>query len=175
MPHLLTTAMWDTLLQLVREHLALAEPIVFALGFGESIALLSLFVPSTILFIAIGGLHHAAGGSFVTVWLAGSAGAFLGDLLSYALGRVYKRDIGTIWPFRKRPGLMERSRLFAERHGGWGVIASKFLGPLRPFVPVMAGAFAMPVIAFVVASAVSCLMWAAVFLSPGYGLSYVLR
>ena len=175
MPLLFASGTWDAVLGFVRDHLAWAEPVVFALGFGESIALLSLFVPSTILFIGIGGLHHAAGGSFVSVWLAGSAGAFVGDLISYVLGRVFKGGIATVWPFRKNPGLLDRAKSFSERFGGFGVIASKFLGPLRPFVPVMAGALEMRPLVFIISSALSCLMWAGVFLAPGYGLSFMMR
>ena len=84
----------DQALNLVREHIALAEPIVFALGFAESTVFLSLLVPSSALFLGIGGIHGAAGGSFWSVWLAASAGAAIGDILTFALGRYFKQDIG---------------------------------------------------------------------------------
>ena len=165
----------DTMLSLAREHIALAEPLVFALGFAESVVLVSLFVPSTILILGIGGLHHAAGGSFWPVWLAGAAGAFLGDVLSYTLGRYFKADIAGVWPFNSKPEWYVLARTFFARWGIPGIVASKFLGMMRPFVPVVAGAMGMRWPVFLPASAVSCLMWAGVFLSPGYGIGLILN
>ena len=163
-------AIWDGTLALVREHIAYAGPIVFLLGMGESIAVLSLLIPSTFLFLAIGGLHSAAGGEFWPMALAGAAGAFLGDLLSYLLGRYFRADIGGVWPFRTRPEWYMLSRGFCTRWGGLAVIVSKFTAGLRPFVPVVAGAMETPLWRFLPASAVSCLLWAGIFLAPGYGV-----
>jgi membrane protein DedA with SNARE-associated domain len=165
----------DTVLALAREHIALAEPLVFVLGFAEGVVLVSLFVPSTILFLGIGGLHHAAGGSFWPVWLAGAGGAFLGDVLSYTLGRYFKADIAGLWPFSSKPEWYVLARAFFRRWGMPGVVGSKFLGMMRPFVPVVAGAMGMRWPLFLVASAFSCLLWAGVFLSPGYGIGFILR
>ncbi|HRY05723.1 MAG TPA: DedA family protein [Hyphomicrobiaceae bacterium] len=166
---------WDRVIGFVAEHMALIEPLVFALGFAESIVLVSLFVPSTILFLAIGGLHHAAGGEFLTLWLSGAGGAFLGDILSYALGRYFRADIAGIWPFSRKPQWFVMARGFFHSWGAPGIIASKFLGMMRPFVPVVAGATHMRWLPFLLASAISCLIWAGVFLGPGHTLGWFTR
>ena len=93
----------DMALAVVREHIELAEPIVFMLGFAESIIFLSLMVPSTALFLGIGGIHAAAGGDFLPLWLAASAGAALGDAVTFAMGRYFKGDLRHVWPLSKRP------------------------------------------------------------------------
>lgn len=157
-------------IDMLRANSALAAPLCFALGFGESIAFISLFVPSTILFLGIGGVYSAAGGSFVEVWLAGAAGAFLGDIVSYAVGRYFKDDVDRVWPFTKTPALLPKSRALFERWGFLSIIVGKFIGGLRPFLPVVAGVSAMPWGSFLAASAVSCLIWAGAFLGPGFGL-----
>ncbi len=157
----------------VSAHMALAGPIVFLLGLGESIAGLSLLIPSTILFLAIGGVHSAAGGSFWPMWLWGAVGAFMGDVLSFLLGRVFRDDIGAVWPFRSRPQWYALARIACRRWGALAVLGSKFTAGLRPFIPVVAGAMRMPFVRFVPASALSCLVWAGVFLAPGYGLRFV--
>lgn len=169
------SGIWASILDLVRDHLALAAPMAFLLGLGESIPVLSLLVPSTVLFLAIGGLHSAAGGEFLPVWLAGSSGAFAGDLAAYALGHSYRDHIHGVWPFRHRPHWHARARTFCHHWGAPGVIGSKFTAGVRPLVPVMAGAMRMPVILFAAASAVSCLIWAGVFLAPGYGMTFLAR
>lgn len=162
---------WNDLLALVRDHLSLAAPIAFALGLGESIPVISLLIPSTVLFLAIGALHSSAGGEFLPVWLAGSGGAFAGDIAAYAMGHTFRDHIERVWPFSSRPHWHERARTFCHHWGAPGVIGSKFTAGVRPIVPVMAGAMSMPVIAFLLASALSCLIWAGVFLAPGYGIT----
>lgn len=168
-------SIWERVIGFVGENMALIEPLVFALGFAESIVLVSLFVPSTILFLAIGGLHRAAGGEFLTLWLSGAGGAFLGDIVSYALGRYFRADIAGIWPFSKKPQWYVMARGFFQSWGASGIIASKFLGMMRPFVPVVAGAAHMRWLPFLLASAVSCLIWAGVFLGPGHSLGWFVR
>lgn len=166
-----TFSQWkDALIALVSEHIALAEPLVFLLGFAESIVFVSLLVPSTVLFLGIGGLHHAAGGSFVPLWLAAATGAFIGDIVSYAIGRYYKQDIANTWPFSRKPEWYVLARAFFQKWGALGIIISKFLGMMRPFVPLVAGATSVSWAVFLPASAVSCLIWSAAFLGPGYGL-----
>ncbi len=171
MPPVFPGPIVDQLLALAREHGQLVAPLVLALGFAESIALTSLFVPATLLFLAIGALHNAAGGAFVPIWLAGALGAFLGDMVSYAIGRRFKDTIETKWPFRNYPGLMAKAKAMDQKWGAVALIGSKFLGMLRPFAPVMAGTLPMPWLAFLLASALGALIWAGVLLSPGYGLA----
>jgi membrane protein DedA with SNARE-associated domain len=161
--------------RLLRANVHLVEPAVFLLGFAESIAFVSLFVPSTVLFLAIGGLHAAAGGTFWTAALAGGAGAFLGDVVSYAAGRYFRDDIHRVWPFSKSPELVPKSRAFFERWGAASIFIGKFLGMLRPFIPVVAGTLQMPWVLFLLASLTSSLMWAGLFLAPGYGVSWAVR
>jgi membrane protein DedA with SNARE-associated domain len=132
-------------------------------------------VPSTFLFLAIGGLHSAAGGEFWSTWLAGATGAFLGDIVSYAMGRWFKDDIGGIWPFKRNADWYVLTVRFFERWGILGIIGGKFLGFMRPFIPVVAGALHMPWLSFLMGSVLSCLIWAGVFLAPGYGLLQLAR
>ena len=169
------TAWKDVLLEAVRSHIALVEPIVFILGFCESIAVVSLFIPSSVLFLAIGGMHSAAGGQFWTTCLAGGTGAFLGDIASYVAGRYLKNDIGGLWPFNTRPEWYAATLGIFKRWGFLSILGGKFLGFARPFLPVVAGASQMGWPSFLAASALSSLAWAGVFLAPGYGVSWLMR
>ncbi|MEQ1576690.1 MAG: DedA family protein [Hyphomicrobium sp.] len=161
----------DQVLDLARAHQQFIVPLVFLLGFAESIALVSLFVPSTVLFLGIGAIHHATGGAFLPIWLAGASGALFGDIVSYAIGWHFKARIYTVWPFRKYPSLMGQSKYIDQKWGALALVGSKFLGMLRPFAPVMAGTMSMPRGPFLLASAAGGLLWSGVFLSPGYGFS----
>lgn len=158
-------------LTFLRDNSELTWAIVFALGFAESIALVSLFVPSTILFLAIGTAHSTAGGSFWPIWLAGAVGATIGDIVSYAVGRYFKNDVHKVWPISKYPDLIPKGRAMFEKWGLLSILIGKFFGALRPFIPIVAGMMDMPWALFLIGSAVSSLLWAGVFLAPGYGIS----
>ena len=173
---LTSLAAWkDQALNLVREHIVLAEPIVFLLGFCEGIAFLSLLVPSSVLFLGIGGMHGAAGGQFWTTWLAGALGAFLGDIISYLLGRYFKNEIVQVWPLNRRPEWYAATVAIFRKWGILSILGGKFLGFMRPFLPVVAGAAHMAWPAFLFASALSSLAWSGAFLAPGYGLMALVR
>jgi len=158
------------LIDFVENNEEWVAPIVFLLAFAESLVVVSLFVPSTLLFLGIGAAHSAADGSFVTTWLAGSTGAVLGDVVSFAFGWYFKRDVMRLWPFSTMPRLLARSRLMFARYGYLAIVVGKFLGNFRPFLPIVAGALRMPWRVFIPASIVSSFLWAGAFLAPGYGV-----
>lgn len=152
----------------LRKNEALVEVALFALGFLESFVFTSIFVPASLLFIAIGVMHGAAGGEFLPLLLSGTAGCFAGDLASYWVGWRFRDELPRRWPFKANPEWLPKARSFFERWGIAGVIAAKFIGPMRPIVPVVGGALHMPWALFAMASATSSIVWAAVFLVPGY-------
>ena len=163
----------DAVIDFIREYIALAEPIVFAMGFAEGIPGLSLLVPSSALFLGIGAVHGAAGGSFWSVWIAASLGAVIGDCVTYAIGRRYKGDVATLPVLRRYPGWERHGQLLLERWGVFAVVGGKFLGFMRPFIPIVAGALQMPFLLFLPASILSSLAWAGAFLAPGYGVKWL--
>lgn len=166
---------WDKALSVIRENIALAEPAVFVMGFAEGIPGLSLIVPSSALFLGIGGLHGAAGGTFWQLWIPASIGAVLGDCVTYAIGRRFKSEATGLPILSRYPGWLTQGRALLERWGVMAVVGGKFLGFMRPFVPVVAGVLEMPFFLFLGASIVSSFAWAGVFLAPGYGLNWFMR
>ena len=159
------------LIDFVREHQAWAAPVVLALAFGESLAFISLLVPAWGALVAIGALVGASGISFWPVWLAGALGAALGDWLSYWFGYRYKDRVSQIWPLSKFPGLLLRGEDFVQKWGVPSIFIGRFFGPLRASVPLAAGIFEMPYWSFQIANVLSALVWSAVLLLFGDGLS----
>lgn len=177
MPETLALAETDQgmLVDFVRAHAHLAEPIVFVLGFAEGIPLLSLAVPSSAIFLGLGSVHAATGGLFAPVWLAATLGAILGDIVTYSFGRALEARAESIWPISRNPELLVRARGAFERWGIAAVVGGKFIGPLRALIPIAAGMSRMPLPMFLAASVVSSAMWSGVFLGPGWGLAMVWR
>lgn len=157
--------------EFVRQHEAWAAPVVLALAFGESLAFVSLLIPAWGALVAIGALIGVSGLSFWPVWIAGGVGAALGDWVSYWFGYRYKDNVAQIWPLSKYPGLLRRGEDFVRKWGVPSIFIGRFFGPLRASVPLAAGIFEMPFWPFQIANVVSALVWSAVLLLFGDGLS----
>ncbi|MBS0242319.1 MAG: DedA family protein [Proteobacteria bacterium] len=165
-------SLWGTVTEVVKANIAYAEPVVFFLGFGEGIPGLSLLLPSSMLFLAIGGMHSAAGGHFWHLWLAGALGAVVGDCVTYSIGRYFRGNVAHLPYFVGRPTALASAHALLERWGWLAVLVGKFTGFARPFIPIVAGIVEMPFAIFFVASILSSLAWAGVFLAPGYGFNF---
>jgi membrane protein DedA with SNARE-associated domain len=157
----------DPVIAFVKTHQQWAAPVAFLLAFGESLAFLSLIIPSTVILVAISGLLGASGVSFWPVWLAAGVGGSLGYAVSYWVGLYFKDDMERIWPFSNRPDLIPKGRAFFERYGALGVFFGHFFGPVRAVIPVVAGMYAMPQISFQIANVLSAFLWAGGVLAPG--------
>src|ERR1700689_4645835 len=92
----------------VRDHSALAAPIVLLLAFGESLAFISLLIPAWGARVAIGALIGASGSRFWRGWIAGGIGAALGDWVSYWVGFRYKEHFAQMWPLSRYPEILPR-------------------------------------------------------------------
>lgn len=154
----------------VQTHHQWAVPIVFLLAFGESLAFLSLLLPSTVILVGISGLLGAGGIDFWPVWLAAGIGGSLGYWVSYMVGHYFKDDVHRWWPFRNNPEMLPKGQQFFDRYGAMGVFVGHFFGPIRAVIPVVAGMYAMKQIPFQIANVSSAFLWAAGVLAPGlYG------
>ena len=165
----------DQVIAFVRDHAAWAPEIVFALAFGESLAFISLLIPAWGALVAIGALIGPSGISFWPVWLAGALGAAFGDWLSYWIGLKLEYSVQHIWPLSRHPDMIPRGEAFMKQWGVPGIFIGRFFGPLRAVVPLIAGIFEMPFWLFQLANFSSALVWAAVLLTFGDGISVALQ
>lgn len=154
-------------LALVQQHQQWAVPIVFALALGESLAVLSLFIPATVLLLGIGALIEASNLDFWQIWAAAAVGAVVGDTISYALGYYFKDGAKTIWPLSRQPEMVRKGEVFFSRFGVWSIAIGRFFGPARAVVPLIAGVLAMRQIPFQLANVSSAFVWSFVMLAPG--------
>lgn len=159
---------WRSAIDFVRDNEAFIELALFVFAFAESIIVASAFVPSTLIFITIGALEGAADGPLVPLVLAGALGALAGDLASFALGYRFRGDLRRAWPLSRHPRLLARGRRFMATWGIAAIVVSKLTGPMRPLIPMLAGASRMSHARFVAASAISSLAWALLTLAPAY-------
>lgn len=159
----------------VREHQAWAPLVVAALAFCESLAVISLFVPATVILLGIGGMIGGMGLSFWPIWAGAAIGAALGDWLSYEVGRYLEDSAHHVWPLRNHQSLIAKGEAFTKKYGVWAIFLGRFFGPARAFVPLVAGIFEMPRTPFQIANVTSAILWAFLMLAPGTGFGTWLR
>ena len=86
--------------------------LVFLVAFLESLVLIGILLPGIMILFGVGALIGLDVMAMMPIWFAASAGALLGDGLSYALGRRFGEHLLDIWPFSRYPRMMERGREF---------------------------------------------------------------
>ncbi len=162
------TSITHSVVDYVAAHQEYAAPIVFTLAFLESLAFLSLLVPSTAMLLGISALLGAAGVNIWPIWLAGGTGAAIGYSISYWLGYHFKDQIFASRLAKNQAASIERAKAFFEKYGVLGVFLGHFVGPIRAVIPVVAGAFGVKHIPFEIANVASSFLWISIVLSPGY-------
>src|SRR3990167_7945441 len=148
-------------------HPYFAYLITLLIAFSESIALIGLVIPGSLLLIGIGTLIGSGIISPTETIIAAIIGAILGDFVSFWTGHHYSKRIHKIWPFSRWPKLLEKGILFFNAHGGKGVFLGRFIGPIRPITPVVAGMMKMPIFTFALVDIISAILWAIAYMLPG--------
>jgi membrane protein DedA with SNARE-associated domain len=134
----------------------------------ESLALAGLVVPGVVLLLAVTAMAGGGGMSFAAALAWAFSGAVIGDMLSFALGRFFHQDIRRIGLFQRHPRWIGRAEDFFRRYGLLSIFIGRFVGPIRPIIPMVAGMLDMPVLRFVGINLLSALAWAPVYVTPGF-------
>jgi undecaprenyl-diphosphatase len=143
-------------------------PVVCAIAFVESFAIAGVVVPGVAL-LAITAFAAGSTGTELGATLAWAfAGAVAGDGTSYLLGRFLGPTVRERRPLRSHPEWIEQGEAFFRRHGVLGVVLGRFVGPIRPVMPLIAGTLRMPAPRFFTVNLLSALGWAPAYVLPGY-------
>ncbi len=161
------TGLLTILLEWVTAHPGSAGLVVALIAFSESLVVVGLVMPGAVLLFGVGALTATGALPLGSTLLWAAAGALAGDWLSFFIGRRFEQPLRRLWPFSKHPELIERGLRFIDRHGGKSLFLGRFVGPVRPILPAVAGMLRMRVSRFLLISACASLLWAPVYLLPG--------
>jgi len=157
----------ESILQAIQQNSEYAWLIVFVIAFAESLAVIGLFIPGWVLLVGVGTMIGADILDFWSIVISAYLGAVIGEYLSYYIGYHY-HEIILKWKFVARHELLiEKSKLFFEKHGVAGVFFGRFIGPVRAVIPLVAGIAEMPKRTFFWVNLSSGLIWAPLYLVPG--------
>ena len=142
--------------------------LVLVIALVESLALVGLLVPGVVLITTAASL--AGHQDVALAWLIGAAfiGAIMGDSISFTLGYRHHKQVTKRWPLSQHPEWLARGTRFFERYGISSVFIGRFVGPVRPIIPLVAGMMHMPPRTFAWANVSSAALWAPAYVLPGY-------
>jgi len=164
----MNAADFQPIIEWLSAHPNLVVISIALIAFVESLALAGIVVPGVLLLFLIAAL---AGNLSIPLWevlTAGFVGAALGDGFSFYLGHFFKHSLRQYWPFSRYPKALKLGEDFFSKHGGKSVIIGRFIGPIRPVLPLIAGMLGMSQIRFISFNIFSALAWSPFYLLPGY-------
>jgi membrane protein DedA with SNARE-associated domain len=103
--------------------------------------------------------------SAVIAWV--SAGTWIADLLLYYVGRRHGHWARKRWPSLRK--WMLRTLKLVRRHPWRASIAVRWAYGLRLTLPIACGAARLPLLIYLVGSAISAVTWSAIFTLLGWG------
>lgn len=156
----------DSIVGLVAQNPGWALAIAFAAAIIEAVAVLGILIPGTPILMAVAGAAAVAGQAMVPFLVLAIIGAVIGDFVSFWCGGRYKDRLRGMWPFSRKPHLMNQADWFFERYGTASVALCRFVPVLRSTVPLVAGMAGMRRRRFVVANVTSAFVWAPAHVYP---------
>ncbi len=168
------SSLWDAIVRWAGGHPGWGIAFSFLIAYTETLAFVGYAVPGLALLFALGVLVGGGALPLGPVVAAAALGALAGDVTSYGLGRRYGERLLGWGPIARRAALIRRGRAFCERHGRKSVFLGRFVGFVRPLVPVLVGAGGLSPGAFLLSDVPASLLWAPVYLFPGYAVGAAL-
>lgn len=162
----------NTWLQASPQWLALA---IFLVACLECLAIAGIIIPGTVLLFTLAAL---AGNGALELWqtlLLAYAGGLLGDAISYTLGRRFHQGIRRLPVLREHPEWLIGAENYFQRYGVISLLVGRYIGPLRPMLPLVAGMLDMPAVRFALVSMLAAAGWAVAYMLPGWATGAALR
>lgn len=156
------------LFRVAADNAGFAGAILFAFTLLEALLVVGLLIPILGVMLAAGALVAQGVLHPVEAILWCSAGAAVGDAISYLMGRGLGGRRASRVLFAGKRRLLARAKLLTRRHGVLAIAAARYLGPARPFIPILAGMSRTRGWSFQIANVLSAPIWVVSLLAPGY-------
>ncbi|MEQ5802498.1 bifunctional DedA family/phosphatase PAP2 family protein [Halomonas sp. H10-9-1] len=142
--------------------------IIAGIAMLESLALVGVLVPGVLLITAAASMAGHQELALSATLFAAFLGAIVGDGASFVLGYTQRERVTRRWPLSRHPELLASGARFFQRYGVLSVFLGRFVGPVRPMVPLIAGMLRMSPRTFTWANLTSAALWAPAYVLPGY-------
>ena len=166
---------FDSLIAWLAQHPEWLGWAIFLVACTECLALAGILVPGTVVLFGLGVLAGGGVLSLGETLLLALTGGLLGDALSYAIGRRFHQRIRRLPLLRSHPEWLDGAEQYMQRYGVGSLLVGRFIGPLRPMLPLMAGMLDMPLGRFIAVSVLAACGWSVAYLLPGWATGAALR
>ncbi len=143
--------------------------LILAVTFAETFVLVGIFVPGTVILVMMGGLAHYGYYDYLDLGTFAIIGAITGNIISYELGRKGKLHVEK---FHRVARMISGAKNFVQEHGGKSVLLARFIGPIRPIIPFVAGVMEMKRGQFYLYTLIGAFLWCPAYLALGYAFGY---
>ncbi|MCA1797312.1 MAG: DedA family protein [Desulfuromonadaceae bacterium] len=142
--------------------------ILCGLTLAEGIPVFGLFVPGSVFCISAGALAFHGHGEMLYICIAAILGAIIGDIISYISGTRSASWVLSRVQEGRFLRFLRRAELFFAAHGGKSLLLARFLGPVRGFVPFVAGGARMRPGQFFLYTISGGILWGIIYPGVGY-------
>jgi len=155
------------ILYLITKSISYALFIVIIVTFLESLALVGLFLPG-IVFMSILGTFIGNGIlNFYPAWIAGIIGCMCGDWISYYCGWKFKNCLKNFSLLKKNNIVLKKVKNTLQNYPVVTILIGRFIGPIRPLVPMVCGMLNLSLKKFVLPNILGCILWPPIYFLPG--------
>lgn len=161
-------ALVDSAMTYLQTHPVHGGIVVSLIAFAESLAIIGSLIPGSVTMTAVGVLMGSGSLPELPTLSWAIVGALIGDYVSYWFGIKYQSHIRELKIIKRYERWLDAGEGFFKKHGGKSIIIGRFFGPMRSMVPLVAGTLNMPKWHFIAAAIPSAIMWAVLYLTPGY-------
>ena len=163
---------FSSILEFLEENPNWINLMMFLLVFVESLIILGLFTPATLIIPGIGALAASINISPVVILFWASLGMIMGDTVSFFIGKLVGNKVED-WIPEKYHHYIFQARKFMKKRGMLSVALGRFAGPLRCTVPFIAGSLGMKSKYFFPIEVLASPAWASLYVLTGYFLGVV--
>ena len=163
---------FSSILEFLEENPNWINLMMFLLVFVESLIILGLFTPATLIIPGIGALAASINISPVVIVFWASLGMIMGDTVSFFIGKLVGNKVED-WIPEKYHHYIFQARKFMKKRGMLSVALGRFAGPLRCTVPFIAGSLGMKSKYFLPIEVLASPAWASLYVLTGYFLGVV--
>ncbi len=146
---------------------------MFILVFVESLALLGLFTPATLIVPGIGALAASVNIHWSEILAYATLGMIIGDSISFIIGKLIGNKVNDWIPVKYHQYLIQ-AKQFMKKYGILSVALGRFIGPLRCIVPLTAGSLGMRSKVFFPVEILATPFWTGAYVLTGYFLGVAL-
>lgn len=159
----------DTFLAYLQQLGDAAYWLLLLVTLGESFVLAGIFVPGTTVLVFMGALAQFGYYDYPQLALFAIVGGIIGNAVSYEMGRTGRFRVGNVSFVHRQT---HSATAFVNKYKALSIFLSRFIGPIRPIVPFVAGMGEMGRGRFYAYTFISSIVWCASYLALGYAFNF---